>query len=65
MPPARGENSVTSVPRSRWNFSCGCTLSRSWSSLIFRSAAEGFFDGSFNAAICAARNTFSASGSVV
>ena len=31
---ARGEKIVTSVPRSLWNFSCGCTASRSWSSVI-------------------------------
>jgi hypothetical protein len=31
---ARGEKIVTSVPRSLWNLSCGCTASRSWSSVI-------------------------------
>ena len=31
---ARGEKIVTSVPRSLWNLSCGCTASRSWSSVM-------------------------------
>jgi hypothetical protein len=51
MPAARGENSVTSVPRARWKSICGCTLSASSSSLILRAA--GFCEESRSAAICA------------
>ena len=55
---------VTSVPRSLWNLSCGCTLSRSWSSETWTGPGVGI-DASFNPAICASRNVWSSFGAVV
>jgi hypothetical protein len=52
---ARGEKIVTSVPRSRWNFSCGCTLSRSSSSLIASVPRVAAGVPPFKLAICASR----------
>src|SRR3954468_16708206 len=46
MPAARGENSVTFVPRSRCRRNCVCTLSRNWSSLILMPDGGGDFAGS-------------------
>jgi hypothetical protein len=63
---ARGENSVMSLPRSfisrSWLVSM---LSRSSSSLIFRSAALGITDASLMPAICWLRQASSALGAVV
>ena len=66
MPPARGEKIVTFVPRSRWSLSCApSTLSRSWSSEIFKDARDGVCDGSFKASIWRLRQSRSSFGSVV
>ena len=63
---ARGLKMVRSLPRSfifaSWLVSID---SRSSSSEIFRSDAEGARDGSFSAAICRSRQAPSAAGAVV
>ncbi len=66
MVDARGENTVTSEPRSRCSFSCAFSrLSRIWSSLIFSEARDGVCVGSFSAATCASRKSVSDWGAVV
>jgi hypothetical protein len=65
MPPARGEKSVRSPPRSLWKLSCGCTLFTSVSSLIPRSVEPGLRAASASPASCLSRKLCSAAGSVV
>jgi hypothetical protein len=65
MPPARGEKTVRSPPRSFWNLSCGATLFTSTSSLMARSRDEGRRAASARPASCLSRKACSAGGSVV
>jgi len=63
---ARGEKIVRSVPRSCICFSwLAAMLSRSSSSVIFRSAASATIAGSVRLAICRLRQPSSAFGAVV